>query len=137
VEELTSLRQENAALEQRAAALEAGRLVRQAEPAGELRLAFGEFHGEGKEFLRRLADAVKEEEKLLLAAVNHGEKGMQWVIAAGPETGFDFNTYRHDLLKPIAGKGGGKAPVWQGVGENPAGISEFRRLIREKAAGGE
>ncbi len=142
VDELTALRREKAAYEERVASLEVTRLVEAAERVGEFRVAFGEFHGESKEFLRRLAEAVKEEQRCLLAAVNYGEKGMQWVIAAGPGSEIDFNRHRVNLLEPIAGKGGGKTPVWQGVGEEPGGVGEFYRRVKEllaaeKASGGE
>jgi alanyl-tRNA synthetase len=145
VEELTALRGEYAALEDRLAAQEVRRLseaaetietaeseesAESAESAQSIRAAFGEYHGEGKDFLRRLGDAVKEgEERLLLCAVNHSEKGMQWLVAAGPGVVCPFNEHRRELLEPIAGKGGGKPPVWQGVGEEPVGLAEFYRRL--------
>jgi alanyl-tRNA synthetase len=62
---------------------------------------------------------------------------MQWIIAAGPQTGFSFNQWRAELLEPIAGKGGGKPPVWQGVGEKPDGLGELYRRLKEAAKGSE
>ena len=37
------------------------------------------------------------------------------------------------LLPVIEGKGGGKAPIWQGVGEKPDAAEEFLAGFRERA----
>jgi alanyl-tRNA synthetase len=140
-DELVELRRAADASEQRFAAAEAERLLGEArEQGGEqggLRSVFAEYRGESKDFLRKLAEELREEEQFLLCAVNHSEKGMQWIVAAGPGVELPFNRLRSELLEPIAGKGGGKPPVWQGMGEEPEGAAEFyRRVVRAAKAGG-
>ena len=56
---------------------------------------------------------------------NRSDETLTWAVACSEATSFDFNGFRTDLLPIIDGKGGGKAPLWQGIAKNPAGIEEL------------
>ncbi|MFP4376796.1 MAG: alanyl-tRNA editing protein [Spirochaetales bacterium] len=56
---------------------------------------------------------------------------MAWSIGASLGVDFDFNAHREKLLAPIEGKGGGRAPIWQGVGREAERESDFLNAFRE------
>jgi alanyl-tRNA synthetase len=137
-QELVELRREYSRLEGRTAALEAERLLAASavESAEEdLLLITVSYSGEGKEFLRKVAEQVAQEPRAAFCGTNESEKGLQWVIALGEkaEESIDFNQKKGELLTAIDGKGGGKPPIRQGIGQNPEGVADlfaaFRRLF--------
>ncbi len=80
-------------------------------------------------YLIQLVSSLPDEGVYALCLVNVQGKRVQWALAVTAE-GFDFNKYRGDLLAPIQGKGGGRAPVYQGIGENPEGVEDFFASFR-------
>lgn len=98
----------------------------------------GDFEGEGKDFLKKIADGMPSDSGWLLAAVNRqiaagdSQGGpFQWLIAASGEDVINFNRVKDDLLPIIDGKGGGRPPLWQGVGNKAGGIPDFFRKFRD------
>ncbi|ADK80013.1 alanyl-tRNA editing protein [Sediminispirochaeta smaragdinae] len=118
---IESLRREQAAAEAR-------NLSEQAAKASFLSRT---FVGQEKDFLRNVADALTGEKPLLVALTNKTENGVQWLVAALGGLDFPFNELRKELLSAIDGKGGGKAPMWQGIGSNPEGIEAFYERCRK------
>jgi alanyl-tRNA synthetase len=57
-------------------------------------------------------------------------KRMLWSIGAGPSVEFDFAAHREELLASIEGKGGGRAPIWQGVGSATEREADFLEAFR-------
>jgi len=138
-EELLELRKAYGYLEERTAELEARILLSGGEAEDEeagrggLLPLTASYEGESKDFLRKLADKVLRNSSAALCATNESEKGLQWIVALGEraEERIDFNTLKGDLLEPIAGKGGGKPPIRQGIGEKSEGTEELFRRFRE------
>jgi alanyl-tRNA synthetase len=64
--------------------------------------------------------------------INHQGEGFQWLIAVSEQVEFDFNSRKKELLALIDGKGGGRPPVWQGIGSRKEGIPElFERFTAQ------
>lgn len=82
------------------------------------------FENESKEFLRNYVSSIIIDKKYLICLINKTDSNFQWILAAGGND-FPFVENRKDLLSLIDARGGGKAPVWQGVGENPDGLESF------------
>ena len=55
---------------------------------------------------------------------------LTWAVAAGKDADFDFKAFQTDYLPLIDGKGGGRAPLWQGAARNPGGLDSFIDRIR-------
>jgi alanyl-tRNA synthetase len=68
--------------------------------------------------LKDIGKAATAFENLALCAVQQNGEQVLWLIALVGEasTLFDFAKQRQNLLSTIAGKGGGKPPLYQGVG---------------------
>ena len=68
--------------------------------------------------LKDIGKAATAFENLALCAVQQNDEQVLWLIALVGEasTLLDFTKHRQTLLSPIAGKGGGKPPLYQGVG---------------------
>ena len=85
--------------------------------------------------LKDLAQAASRVANLALCATLRLEDGkLAWLIVLTGEGAakLDIAKHRSDLLSSINGKGGGKAPIFQGVGEgDPAELfARFRELLR-------
>lgn len=75
-----------------------------------------------------LPELVLSVESLALCAIKEREDGkLAWVVALkGMEDGQSvFQAVRQKPLLLIGGKGGGKPPLWQGVGTDPSQKSQF------------
>ena len=66
--------------------------------------------------MKDVAQAFPEHEDLLLFAAKMVDGRLLWLIGVQGKasTLFDFNTRKSTLLSAIEGKGGGKAPLFQG-----------------------
>ena len=73
------------------------------------------------------------EDLALCVLQSKGDKKV-WLIVLNGSYNCDFNRLRTSLLAPFNAKGGGKAPVYQGVMENcnsDTFFSEFRKIVGE------
>jgi alanyl-tRNA synthetase len=90
------------------------------------------FTDEAKELFRAVAEDLAERPGIAALLTNETDDRLQWIIVATEGVEFDFNRIRGELLPFVDGKGGGKPPIWQGVGNKPSGAEElacgFRRL---------
>ncbi len=86
-------------------------------------------------FIRAIAEAVgrldaeRAAPSIPVCMVNTLQETVEWVVR-NADPGFVFENHRERLLEPIAGKGGGKAPVWQGIGSVPEGADTFLERFR-------
>ena len=84
--------------------------------------------------LKQLGLSFAEYEDLALCATKQEKGKLLWLVGlAGKASGFfDFKIERNHLLEGIEGKGGGKAPLFQGVGRGDGKtlFNSFMELIR-------
>jgi alanyl-tRNA synthetase len=82
------------------------------------------FENESKDFLRNFVNSIKTDDKFLICLINKTDSNFQWILAS---SGIDypFSQNRQNLLYLINARGGGKAPVWQGIGNKEEGIEYF------------
>ena len=83
------------------------------------------FENEGKEFLRGVSKVLSEQPGVAACLVNRIGEQLQWSIVIAPEVGLDFGDVRDKLLPLIDAKGGGKPPIWQGMGTRSSAADEF------------
>jgi alanyl-tRNA synthetase len=116
----------------------ADRLAAAAERSGTVRVVTAAFTGEGPDFLRRLARELVLVPDAAFCLTNESEGRLHWAIGTGERSGVDPAGFLGGLLVPIAGKGGGKPPLWQGVGSRPEGrealFAAFTDACRPAAA---
>jgi alanyl-tRNA synthetase len=82
--------------------------------------------------LKDLAQCLDPQTDLALCAVRQEGEKLYWLMAfCGSYRGFAFNAHRTDLLGPIHGKGGGRDPLYQGMGEGApeALFQAFSRVL--------
>jgi alanyl-tRNA synthetase len=112
-------------LRRRIAAVVADSLVAESTSAETAGPVVGRLAEEDADMLRDAAEHVVEEHGRPVALVAPQETRLRWCIGVPTQYDFDFNAVRGELLEPIAGKGGGKPPFWQGIAENPDGVDAF------------
>ncbi len=130
LEENKSLKKRVESLLTGAAAREVVSLLDTAEMRGLVSVAVKEYHVDDKAYLKRIMSVLPGEKQYAVCLVNRYGNDIQWVLAVTVD-GFNFNAVRGELLSPISGKGGGKAPFYQGVGTNPDGINTFFETFRK------
>ncbi|MBN2657787.1 MAG: alanyl-tRNA editing protein [Spirochaetales bacterium] len=75
-------------------------------------------------FFKQLTIALSSFENIHLCLINlEGDSG-QWALISSKED-LDFNIFRSNLLPLVDGKGGGKAPLWQGKVGKADKIDDF------------
>jgi alanyl-tRNA synthetase len=82
---------------------------------------------------KQVAKAFSAYDHLALCAVRQDGDRVRWLVglSGSASTFLDFGKQRQQLLSCIDGKGGGRAPLWQGVGTGSAGtlLEKFRELL--------
>ena len=127
-EKLAEREYEIEGLKRRIAALTADALVAAAPEAQGA--VTGRLPEEDGETIREVAEDIVERHARPVALIAPQRERMRWCVGIPKNVDIDFNASKSDVLPPIAGKGGGKAPYWQGVAENAAGIEEFFEMFR-------
>jgi alanyl-tRNA synthetase len=115
----------------------AQRALANASAAGDGRVALQQFQDREKDFLKQVAVALLEESDLYFCLTNRTDDRLQWVAGCGEEANLDFTAFKRDVLPLIDGKGGGKPPLWQGVGSRTDGADEFLQAFRHLVSGNE
>jgi alanyl-tRNA synthetase len=138
LDELNEQRKRANYMESRVAGLTAQQLLSEARPGtGGMPIITAEFNGEGKDFLKKVVQELPDDTPWAACLINHQEQSFQWLIAVSEQLEFDLNPHRKQLLALIDGKGGGRTPVWQGIGSTPEGLpqffAQFSRLLDQQA----
>ncbi len=128
VEKLSEREYEIEGLKRRIAALTADALVAAAPDAKGA--VTGRLPEEDAETIRDVAEDIVERHARPVALIAPQRERMRWCVGIPRDVDIDFNASKSDVLAPIAGKGGGKAPYWQGVAENADGVEEFFEMFR-------
>jgi len=88
------------------------------------------FDQKEKEFIRRVAVELSQESQVLALLINsHGnlsqeeKQDFSWTLVAGTASGFDFSSQGKRFMELLGAKGGGKPPIYQGIGTLPLGIN--------------
>lgn len=116
--------------------LTAGTLAAGENVSAGKRIVTAGFSGEDKEFLRGVAKEMAQMNGVAACLTNRTGAGLQWTIAIGPASGVDPSAFLPELLPLIDGKGGGRPPLWQGMGANPDGESALFGRFRTLALPG-
>ena len=91
------------------------------------------FEDRSKAFMTGLLKAMSARRESLIAFIfnRNGDK-LTWAVASTEETDFDFSAFKSDALPLIDGKGGGRAPLWQGAGGRPEGLEDLIAQLRKR-----
>ena len=91
-----------------------------------------EFLDEEKELLRGVSKVLSEQTGVAACLTNRLDDQRQWSIVIAPGAGVEYGELRDELFPLIEARGGGKPPMWQGMGTNPtaagAFLAAFKRL---------
>ncbi len=120
-------------LAERVHTLVAEDLVSQAVAVGRQRVVTATFRDEPADFLRGVTERLVAQSGVAGCLVNHAEGRLQWSIGIAPDSSVALDDLRKDFLPIIDGKGGGKPPIWQGIGTKADGVDEFLARFREIA----
>ncbi|MFP4067473.1 MAG: alanine--tRNA ligase-related protein [Spirochaetaceae bacterium] len=101
----------------------------EAAPAAE-RVLTKRFSGEEKALFRAVAEELAEHPGVAALLINEVDGRVQWIIVTAEGVEIDFSRVREELLPLVQGKGGGKPPVFQGVGDNPDGAEDLAAAFR-------
>jgi len=118
-------------LEERLISFQIKELLNKAEQINDVLFLTDIFKNESKDFLRNYVSSIKTDKKYLICLINKMDSNFQWILANGG-IDFPFAENRQGLLSLIDARGGGKAPVWQGVGDNSDGLESFFNALKDR-----
>ncbi len=84
------------------------------------------FKNMDSQFFKKIVVNLSSIPELTVCLLNQKKDEGQWALISTGEDIIDFNKFRRDLLPIIQGKGGGKAPLWQGKIVDCSSIARFR-----------
>lgn len=82
-------------------------------------------------YFKQITIRLSNLEDLCLCIINAIGGTGQWAVICTGDNEFDFNSFRGDLLPLIEGKGGGKAPLWQGKLGSGCSLATFRERFSQ------
>ena len=131
LDEITTLKQELATLKREKIIAEADRLLANTDPDenGLRRIACMYPDYENRDIIDLVKHLIRAE-GVHACCISPREDDLFWCFGCSEELDVPFPTWRNEILAPIEGKGGGRHPLWQGMGRNTAGTEEFTRLWR-------
>ncbi len=136
-EELVKRARTISELQKRLAEMSAGILCEKAveTPSGN-RIVVGRMDDIPMDSLRKAAIKLAEEDSGKAVGVYvcllgiEGER-INWCLSVSEGLDLPFDRIRRELLPVIGGKGGGKYPLWQGIGEKIEGLNLFLENFKE------
>lgn len=120
--------------------------LRAAEKVSELVNRFPSVSGKGRtlvgifteteSLIRQMVTLLLSRPDTIFCIINKGAEQFTWNIGCTKEATLDFDSIAADLLHPLAGKGGGRFPLWKGSVPNAedaqAFLERFNTLLIEK-----
>ena len=108
-------------------------LLTHAEPDRGQRVITAEFSGEDSDYLRGLVELLVEQTGVCVCLTNAADGRLYWCAGVAAGARFRFDEVRKELLEFIGGKGGGRPPIWQGVGSADGDIAGFLAAFKQRA----
>jgi len=82
-------------------------------------------------FFKKIIISLSSVSNITVCLINRiGNEG-QWAIISTEKDKIDFDAFRNNLLPVIEGKGGGKAPLWQGKMGSSLLLDKFREQFSQ------
>jgi alanyl-tRNA synthetase len=89
--------------------------------------------GENDSLMMKIMKSLLKRGSVLVCLVNTFSNKLQWCIGCSDDIHFPFDKIKDELLSIIGGKGGGRAPIWQGTGVKPERADDFLSKFRALA----
>jgi len=89
------------------------------------------WDNEDGEFILKLLKSMIDEKNIIICFINKKNGIFNWLIGCSEDINVDFNEVRKNILVPLNCKGGGKFPVWQGVGTDSDKATGFIDKLSE------
>jgi alanyl-tRNA synthetase len=126
-EEFSGLKREFSRIESRLAGIIAQQMYDDPQNRVEmgLRIITATWSDEKDNLIKKIIKDLLKREKVLLCFINKAAGRLQWSIGSSEDIVFPFDEVKSELLPIIEGKGGGHHPLWQGVGLESLGVSDF------------
>ena len=87
------------------------------------------------QLIKKMAKRLIARENIVFCLINREGKKLSWSIGCSEKIDLPFKRIHDEFMGMIEGKGGGRHPLWQGVGLKPAGtdqfLANFKRLASE------
>lgn len=131
-EDFSDFKRQYSWLENRLAGTIAQQLVDDAQNQAEsdIRIITASWKEENDNLIKKILKDLLKREKVLVCLVNGTAGKLQWSIGSSEDMVFPFDEINDELLSIIEGKGGGRHPLWQGVGLKPQGAKDFIAKFR-------
>jgi len=92
---------------------------------GACRIISQSWQEEDEYLLKKIVKNLLKGEKTVFCFINVFPGKIQWSIGCSEDINFPFDEVKNDLLSIIGGRGGGRAPLWQGTGVKSERARDF------------
>ena len=89
------------------------------------------FKNEDNQLIIKIAKKIIARKNTVFCITNREGKKVLWIIGCWEKIDLPFHMIRDELLKIIQGKGGGRHPLWQGIGGKPEAVDQFLSAFKE------
>lgn len=96
------------------------------------RVVTGSFKGEPDSLIKKIAKGLMDEKNIYFCIINKTPEKLTWLMGCSQDRTLPFEKIRQECLPLINGKGGGRHPLWQGMGDRSGNGEEFlKSFIRQ------
>jgi len=92
------------------------------------------LNGEDDILIKKILKILLKHPRTITCLTNINPGRLQWSIGSSQDINFPFDEHKNDLLHTIDGKGGGRWPLWQGIGLKLQGVEEFFSKFKDLTA---
>jgi len=96
-----------------------------------IKLVAGDFDNEDFSYLKHILEEITVHDRTCCCCINRKDGQFNWMVGCSEDLDLPFNEIRSELLAAIEGKGGGKKPLWQGMGKNDEGFVRLCELVQK------
>jgi alanyl-tRNA synthetase len=120
-------------LEQRLAEITAHNLLSEAAKSNDsgLQVIAHSWTDENPELIKKIMKLLMQENKTMACLVNKTDGKLQWSISSSEDLNLPLAIVKQDLLPLINGKGGGRPPLYQGIGLDPTNLDNFLTQFKQ------
>lgn len=114
-------------LEQKLSEIIANNLLAEAATPNDsdLRVVAHSWSDENPEFIKKIMKLLMQETQIMVCLVNQSDGKLQWSIGSSEDLNLPLPLIKQQLLPLINGKGGGRPPLYQGIGLDASNLEDF------------
>ncbi len=132
IDQIKELQTSSAVIERKYMSMLLSQAITKSDQVENISIVTLDLSQEAPGVLKEIVKVLPQNQPLALCAVQEQQHGgLQWLITVTKGVNMDISIVRDRLFPLIHAKGGGKSPVWQGMGTDASGKEQFLAVFKE------